>query len=73
MAVAQATINQDMDLIKSCSEVKRVAACRYVALLVCNKDRETNFGLISSLYRYKSIFRILFFQDNLYVNGTCSV
>lgn len=40
VAVAQATINQDMDLIKSCSEVKRVAACCSVALSVRNKDRE---------------------------------
>lgn len=49
VVVAQATINQDMDLIKSCSEVKRVAACRYVALSVCNKDRDANFAIISSL------------------------
>lgn len=26
--VVEATINQDLDLIKSCIEVKRVAACR---------------------------------------------
>lgn len=33
---AQATINQDLDLIKSCIEVPRVAARRAV---VCDKDR----------------------------------
>lgn len=36
--VAQATINQDLDLIKSFIEVKRVAACRAA---VCDRDGDT--------------------------------
>lgn len=39
VAVAQATINQDLDLIKSFIEVKRVAARRAV---VCNRDGDTS-------------------------------
>ncbi|KAF7280612.1 hypothetical protein GWI33_005710 [Rhynchophorus ferrugineus] len=46
---AQATINQDLDLIKSCIEVPRVAACRAV---VCDKDRA---GRVSAT----RIFRLL--------------
>lgn len=38
---AQATINQDLDLIKSCIEVPRVAARRAA---VCDKDRARAAG-----------------------------